>query len=599
MGRQRGLDRWVVAVVVVGGCIPAPVLRVRDGAAEASADAADAARDEDSSALDAPEVGVDVADVVGADVVDVPAPQDVFDAGAPADVTDAGAVFTDHVDATTDLGSCDPGFALRGGACVAVTTARPLWPMSTQTATHRRPLLRWRLGAESDGARVELCRDRACTTVVTSFVATGTQGQPALDLPPGPLFWRVWSRAGGAEALRPSVSWQVYVPWRSGMVNTAQRDTVDVNGDGYADVVVAVPERREVRVYFGSAMGPRPAMVMTDPFIDPAAMALSRAGDTNGDGRTDLIVRYGLTSWRVLYGTTGGYSADLRAEPATNADADAAVLLGSMESIGDVNGDGFSDIAWAETTLPRFAARAAAFLGSNAGTPSSPSETRSFAAATSLRAMGDLDGDGFEDVVTNGYATPDAGVGSVCVYRGGGVDRWGLLGAPAMVSVETFRVWGRIDFDGDGLPDAISRGLFAAERLPLYLGSRAGLETATQFVSPMDGSRSGSFCIADFNGDGVADVMIEAGTAGQLRVFLGTTSGLASTPAAQIPVSAFQRGTAVASPGDINGDGFGDAVVFQSTESGTSLRTIYGASTPGTLALSAAFAEGPARTLSD
>src|SRR5438128_8987386 len=52
----------------------------------------------------------------------------------------------------------------------ATTTARPLSPLSTATTTSRRPTLRW---TGTDAAHVELCRDRACTTVIEAIDATG------------------------------------------------------------------------------------------------------------------------------------------------------------------------------------------------------------------------------------------------------------------------------------------------------------------------------------------------------------------------------------------------------------------------------------------
>lgn len=574
-------------------CIPAPVLRPRDAATDSSASA-----DLWTDALPTPVDAIDAAAPFDA-AADVPA----LDAAAAVDHTDVTAT-TDSVDATIaadhtdvpaiDAGRCDPGFALRAGSCVEIGTARPVWPMSTQTATQRRPALRWSLGAEADGARVELCRDRGCTDVVATFTTMGTQGTPTTELPPGPLFWRVWSRAGSAEALRPSVTWEVYVPWRNGAVGTAQRDTFDVNGDGFADFVVGVPERRELRVYLGSAMGPRPATVITDAFLDPASMLLARAGDVNGDGRADLLVRYTATGWRVYLGSLTGYSETLRSTLNANPPGDGGPSLSELHDVGDVNGDGFGDLALSEYRVPPSDARVSLHLGSNAGAPQFASETRGIPSATSVRAMGDLDGDGYEDMVTVRAVSNVTDLGAT-VLRGGPTDgRWSTLGAAVSVGPNLLRAWGRMDINGDGTPDALARGAIAGDRLPVFMGTRRGLDGTVQFAAPGDGSRTNSFCDGDLNGDGYTDLVIEAVQAQGVRVFVGGASGFSSIPTAEIPVTTYQRGAGVFCPGDIDGDGFGDAVVSQSTMQGTSWRLLRGEAAAGRITLLTAFDSGPA-----
>ena len=58
-------------------------------------------------------------------------------------------------------------------------------PMSTATVTSQRPTLRWALVAGTDGAHLQICRDRACTVELTSFDAAGTSAVPTVRLPPG------------------------------------------------------------------------------------------------------------------------------------------------------------------------------------------------------------------------------------------------------------------------------------------------------------------------------------------------------------------------------------------------------------------------------
>src|SRR5439155_4186436 len=60
-----------------------------------------------------------------------------------------------------------------GDASADLDPPRPIAPLSTARVTSRRPMLRWQLSAGSDGAAVELCRTRACTTVSWTVPARG------------------------------------------------------------------------------------------------------------------------------------------------------------------------------------------------------------------------------------------------------------------------------------------------------------------------------------------------------------------------------------------------------------------------------------------
>jgi hypothetical protein len=587
--------RWIsragvlmTGVAVWSACIPAPVLRPRDAEAD-RATAADASTDSGVHNLDAPEVSSPFDATEGA-VVDLGVDIALAETGRDAGASDLGEDVA-HTDAPAiDAGTCEAGRVLRAGSCVEIGPARPTWPMSTQTVTQRRPRLRWAFGPEADGARVEVCRDRGCATRVVSYTATGTEGAPPDDLPPGPLFWRVWARAGSAEALRPSAVWQAYVPWRSGSVHTAQRDTFDVNGDGYADLVVGVPDRRELRLYLGSATGPRSAVVLTDPFIDPASMQLGRAGDVNGDGRSDLLVRVSSSRWRVLYATEGGFDVNARTD-INLTPVDASATLDSVDGVGDFNGDGFTDLAVTSTASMVLTTRVGLHPGSGAGASSFASETREMLAATSLRPMGDLNADGYEDLVTvAGEFGPMPSAG-VRVYLGHSTRlAWTSFGPTVDPRVFIIRAAGRSDFNGDGFPDALTAGFFATDRVPLLLGSSVGLETSPLFVGPGDGSRTSAVCDADINGDGLADFVIEARNAQTVKVFLSGPSGPAPTATANIPVSSFQRGNRVVCAGDVDGDGFSDALIVQSTETGDALRLLRGDRSGSNVRIDAAFA---------
>src|SRR5262249_47630287 len=136
--------------------------------------------------------------------------------------------------------------------------------------------------------------------------------------------------------------------------------------------------------------------------------------------------------------------------------------------------------------------------------------------------------------------------------------------------------------NGDGYSDVvIGAGLWGTTtpgegRAFVYLGGAGGLATtAVWVVDPTDQvtARFGYWVASagDVNGDGYADVLVGAstwdGTAtdeGRAYLFLGGASGPSTTPAWVLDPTdqmAAKFGAALASAGDVNGDGYSDVVV--------------------------------------
>ena len=78
-----------------------------------------------------------------------------------------------------------------------VRAPRPIAPASTGIVTSQRPDMRWELAPETNGASVEMCRDRAMTTQCQIFQALGSRTTVPNALSRGVWFWRVRDRTGG------------------------------------------------------------------------------------------------------------------------------------------------------------------------------------------------------------------------------------------------------------------------------------------------------------------------------------------------------------------------------------------------------------------
>jgi hypothetical protein len=346
---------------------------------------------------------------------------------------------------------------------------------------------------------------------------------------------RAYLHLGSASGLAETPAWtadptDVTDAWFGWAVSTAG----DVNGDGYSDVAISAPfwrdEHAEGRayVYLGSADGlpsePSWTADPTDQDISKFGWSLSSAGDVNADGYSDLII--GARDWNgeafdegraylYLGGPTGLASTPAwTIDPVDQEDG----RFGLSVAMGRVNGDDYSDIVVSAGGYNGEAAdegRVYLFPGGASGPSSTPLSTvdpsdvrgATFGLATSV---GDVNGDGFDDVIAN-----------------------------------TFYPY--------------------LQTIYLLTGGVGGLSSGVRIGGNGSGTLSSISATGDTNADGYADIVVGAEeNSREVGTFLGGPGGPGSYPDL-ITVSTNPTdeafGDAVAAGGDINGDGFSDLIV--------------------------------------
>ena len=398
----------------------------------------------------------------------------------------------------------------------------------------------------------------------------------------------------------------------------------DVNGDGFDDLIVGAPrgddggtDAGEAYVIFGTAsgfgtdVGGRQVLDLTtlsvaegfiiqgDATDDLAGLSVSSAGDVNGDGFDDLIVGAffndtgGLDTGKayVIFGAASGFGTDVGSRQVidltTLSAAEGFIIQGdavgdqmgaSVSSAGDVNGDGFDDLIVGAILGDDGGGNAgeayvvfgtASGFGTDVGgrqvidlTTLSAAEgfiiqgdaTGDYAGA-SLSAAGDVNGDGFDDLIVGASGADPNGddrAGEAYVVFGTASGFGTDVGGRQVIDLTTLSAAEGFIIQGDAAGDLAGRSVSSA---------------------------------GDVNGDGFDDLIVGApygddggGNAGEAYVVFGTASGFGTNVGGrrvidltslsadegfiiQGDAAGDAAGLSVASAGDVNGDGFDDLIV--------------------------------------
>ena len=372
----------------------------------------------------------------------------------------------------------------------------------------------------------------------------------------------------------------------------------DVNGDGFDDLIIgaegADPNGNSFAgssyVLFGRSGGFASVLNLstlngTNGFrldgvaaSDSSGVSVSHAGDLNGDGYEDLLVgadgadpngNTSAGSSYVLFGQPGGFAAviNLSTLDGTTGFRLDGVVTGdragySVSGAGDVNGDGFEDLIvgakFADPNGNGSAGSSYVLFGKSGGFASvlnlsTLNGTTGFrldgvaavdTAGNSVSSAGDVNGDGFDDLIIGAdEADPNgnssAGSSYVLFGKSGGFAS--VLNLSTLNGTTGFRL------------DGVAAG-----------------DTAGHSVSSA----------GDVNGDGFDDLIIGADeadpggvtSAGSSYVLFGKSGGFAAVLnlSALDGTSGFRldgaatgddAGVSVSGAGDVNGDGFDDLLV--------------------------------------
>ncbi|MFH1743225.1 MAG: integrin alpha [bacterium] len=322
----------------------------------------------------------------------------------------------------------------------------------------------------------------------------------------------------------------------------------DMNEDGFADIAIGAGLGHQAAVVFGSTAFPPTFQLNTGPvkstILLNSGASVAAAGDVNGDGfldaifgnpYADLVMNKGKETYvgkvTVLFGSN---SIPKTLDANDPGDAGFTIrgpgneLLGtSVCGVGDVNQDGFDDIALSAQAAGE-SHRGITYLVCGAAEQSAPTEYRLVVdnGGGDIARTGDVNNDGFGDFL-------------ICSNDYRALLVWG-----------NSQIGGRVDLNSS-VPPTVG---------VLFLGAATGAGGG------------------DINGDGVPDIVFglpyqsvnDLPAAGQVVVLFGGTSwppvvDLLAPEVLHITIDGMVAqggfGTSVAMIGDLDVDGYGDLVI--------------------------------------
>ncbi len=352
-----------------------------------------------------------------------------------------------------------------------------------------------------------------------------------------------WSFEGNQQGASLGYSW---------------RPAGDINNDGFDDIVVGIysfdrplyTDSGRVLVFYGSATG----YDAVDPdwtadgeaTSDYFGFSVSGAGDVNGDGFDDVLIGafgYSDTGKAYLYYGSGTGLAAAPAWTATGTQS-SADFARNVAGVGDLNGDGWDDIAVGAYRYDEGETdegKVFVYYGSAAGLSAAPDWTAESNEAGAnlglyLNGIGDVNGDGYDDLLVSAPFYDDV------TFNGGAVFAWygaeGGLGDPGTPSNADWKA--------------------GSDQISVYFGSSLGTP-------------------GDVNGDGYSDVVMGTGSYdynqyddGIVMLWYGSENGINAGTAGNLDnadwlASSWHGGYAFGSltgtPADINYDGYADLII--------------------------------------
>ncbi|HRI47279.1 MAG TPA: FG-GAP-like repeat-containing protein [Ignavibacteriaceae bacterium] len=370
----------------------------------------------------------------------------------------------------------------------------------------------------------------------------------------------------------------------------------DVNNDGFDDVIVGAYgyyfNTGKAYIYYGgNSMDNQADVTLTgENSGNYFGCSVADAGDVNNDGFDDVIVgeyRYNSFTGRanIYYGgSTMNDTVDIR----MNGEETNNNFGWSVSGAGDVNNDGFDDVIVGAHRFNSSTGKAYIYFGGNSMdnltdvTLTGKEIYNMF--GRSVSGVGDVNNDGFDDVIVGAIGYDSSRGGAFIYYGGRSMDS--LVDIAYSIEVPSyhfgFSVSGAGDLNSDGFDDVIV-GDYVYCRTLIYYGGNNMNNTTDVTLRGEGTSNNFGYSVSeagDVNNDGFDDLIVGAYGynfySGRAYIYYG---GSSMDNKADITFTGEYKfntfGTSVSGAGDVNNDGFDDVIVGATEDNNSSTGKAY------------------------
>jgi hypothetical protein len=274
---------------------------------------------------------------------------------------------------------------------------------------------------------------------------------------------------------------------------------------------------------------------------------IAERNDHTGDGKLDAIFTNDAGQYQ-LWGFNG-LKKDVDKRLPFSLDSSWRVVVR-----GDVDGDGSSDLVFHRVGTTEYKI---AFIG---GPSISVNDMTVPAAGYEIIGSGDFDGDGKADLLWRNINS-----GALVVWYMNGANKKGsvTLGTPSLPASAGWSLAAVADFDGNGVADILWKNSNDASLNLWKLGS-SGTVSSTQITMQRPSADADIVGVADFNGDGLTDLLWSTPDGSSNTVMMMNGSTVAKKVSLETP----SKGWLPALFGDLDGDGKADILWKNPSSSG-------------------------------
>lgn len=357
----------------------------------------------------------------------------------------------------------------------------------------------------------------------------------------------------------------------------------DVDGDGCDDIIVGAQDADyngagtgSVFVYSGFD-GVLLGSVNGDRLHSDFGASVSFLGDVNNDGLGDIVVgcpKGGNTVTHRGSASLYTFSPDSSFESLVG-DSAGDEFGSAVSCAGDVDGDGINDFIVGsplDDSNGESSGSARVFSGADGHTFFTVyGAARGYKLGNAVGGAGDVNGDGFDDVIVGSRHEENSHQGLEAVFVYSGVDGSILHSylESAVGDLLGSSVNGVGDINNDGFDDFLigkANGLGSSNNsgiVQVFSGQTGAVLMTLNGVQPYEQFGFAAACAGDVNGDGVTDIIVgsigHANYRGKVEVFSGASGARLHSYSGNFANDIF--GYSVGGVGDVDRDGFDDFIV--------------------------------------